>query len=153
MPTKSRLHDVYHKTVRAGFDTARQFGAELAVVEALIHMGQHGAPRAHPGNPRQGLRKMRVRRMRLTPEAVDDPELDPLNRRERRLVEFGDVCRVRETANPQTEGRAETMVLRERHNWNPLDLERTDNLMRHQCRFVVPPGLCDRVENIAEAGL
>ena len=52
--------------------------------------------------------------MRLAPEAVDDPQLDPFDRRERRLVEFGDVRRVREAADPQTESRAETMVLRER---------------------------------------
>ncbi len=53
--------------------------------------------------------------MRFAPEAVDDPQLDPVDRGERRVVEFGDVGRVRKTADPQTERRAEAMVLRERN--------------------------------------
>ena len=145
------LGQLDHEAVPAGFDAARQFGAELAVVEALIHVGQHGAPRTHPGDPRQGLRKMRVRRMRLAPEAVDDPQFDPFDCGERRLVEFGDVRRVRKATDPQAEGRAEAMVLRERDDWNPGDLERASDLMGYQGRFVISAGLGQGLEDIAKA--
>ena len=47
---------------------------------------------------------MSVRRMRLAPQAIDDPQLDPFDRRESRIVELGDVGRIGEAADPQTRG-------------------------------------------------
>src|SRR5690348_12586819 len=44
-----------HEAIPAGFDAVRQFGAKLSVIEALVHMGQHGTPRPHPSDPRQRL--------------------------------------------------------------------------------------------------
>ena len=82
--------------------------------------------------------------MRFAPEAVDDPQLDPVDRGERRVVEFGDVGRVRKTADPQTERRAEAMVLRERNDRNPGDLEGATDLVRLQGRLVVSARLGDR---------
>jgi len=50
-----------------------QLGAELAVVEALIHVRQHGVPRPDAGDPGERLGEVRMRRMRLAPQAIDDP--------------------------------------------------------------------------------
>ncbi len=61
--------------VLPGLDAARQFGAELTVVQVLIHVRQYGAPRLHPSDPGQGLCEMRMGRVRLTAQAVDDPQL------------------------------------------------------------------------------
>src|SRR6476659_2707280 len=89
--------------------------------------------------------------MRLAPQAVDDPQLDAFDHGERSIVELGDVGRVSEPPDAQAKGRAETMILRERHNRNALDLERTDDLMRHQRRLVVTTRLPNRFEGIAKA--
>jgi hypothetical protein len=89
--------------------------------------------------------------MRLAPEAVDDPQFDPFNCGEGRIVELGDVRRVRETADPQTERRAETMVLRERNDRDPGDLERASDLVRLEGRLVKAARLWRRLEDIAKA--
>src|SRR5271166_314125 len=94
---------------------------------------------------------MRVGRVRLAPEAIDDPKLDPLDRSECRVGEFGDIGRVGKTADPQTERRAEAVVLRERNYRNPGNFERTDNLVRLQGRLVEPARLLRRLEDIPEA--
>src|SRR5580658_9203301 len=72
----SSVRQLDDQPVLAGLDARRQYGAELAVVECLIHMGQDGAPRAYPGNPGQRLFEMAVRRVRPAARAVDDPQLD-----------------------------------------------------------------------------
>ena len=89
--------------------------------------------------------------MRLAPEAIDDPQLDPFDRGKRRVVEFGNVGRVGKTADPQTEGRAKAMVLHERDDRNPRDFERAADLVRFEGRLVIPAGLGDRFKDIAEA--
>src|SRR5438132_13664930 len=99
-------------------------------------MRQHGALRTDASDPRQGLRKVRVRGVRLAPEAVDNPQFDACSRGERRIVEFGDVRRVCKTADPQPEGRAEAMVLGERDDRDPGDLERASDLVRLEGRLV-----------------
>jgi hypothetical protein len=68
--------------------------------------------------------------MRCTPQAVDDPQLDAFDRGERGIVECDDVGRVGEPADAQAKGRAETMILRERHNRNALDLERNKRVSK-----------------------
>ena len=75
----------------AGLNTRRQFGAEFAVIEALIHMGQHRAARPHTLDPGQHLGQIGVRRVRLPAQAIDDPQLDPGQRRESIIVELDDI--------------------------------------------------------------
>ena len=45
---------------------------------------------------------MRMGRVRLTAQAVDDPQLDPVKRSERVVVEFGDVGRIGKSSDPET---------------------------------------------------
>ena len=89
--------------------------------------------------------------MRLAPEAVDNPQFDAFSRGERRIVEFGDVRRVRKTADPQPEGSAEAMVLGERDDRDPGDLERASDLVRLEGRLVKVARLGRRLEDIAKA--
>jgi hypothetical protein len=89
--------------------------------------------------------------MRLAPEAVDDPQFDPFNCGERRVIELGDVRRVRKTADPQTEGRAEAMVLCEGDDRDPGDLESASDLVRLEGRLVKVARLGRRLEDIAKA--
>ena len=89
-----RIRQFDRQPVIAGLDPAGQFGAQLAIIEALVHMGQHGAARPHPLDPGQRLRQMAMRRMRLAAQAIDDPKLDPGERGKRGLVEFGDIGRI-----------------------------------------------------------
>src|SRR5437588_4280341 len=91
-----------------------------------------------------------MRRMRLAPEAIDDPQLDPPEGGQRRVVEFGNVGGVRKPADPQTESRAEPVVLCEWNDRNTGDLERTSDLMRLQSRFVKPARLWRRLQDIPE---
>ena len=65
---------------------------------------------------RQRLLEVAVRRMRLVAQAVDDPQLDPGERRERGLVELDHIGRIGEAAEAEAERRAEAVVLRERHD-------------------------------------
>ena len=66
----------------AGLDPFRQFGAQLTVIEALVHMGQDGAARPQPLHPGQHLGEVRMRRVRLAAQTIDNPQLDALKRRE-----------------------------------------------------------------------
>src|SRR5689334_913172 len=126
------------EAILAGFDSARQFGTEFSVIKALIHVGQHGAPWTHALDPRYCLCEMRMRRMRLAPQAIDDPQLDPGDRGEGCVVEFVRVSRVAEAADTKTERRAEPVVLRKRHDRDPGDLERAADLVWLEGRFVEP---------------
>src|ERR1700730_9577998 len=126
-------------------------GDRVLLTEARVYMGQQGTPRPHPSDPRQGLCEVRVRWMRLAPEAVDNPQFDAFSRGERRIVEFGDVGRVRKTADPQPEGSAEAMVLGERDDRDPGDLERASDLVRLEGRLVKAARLERRLEHIAKA--
>ena len=125
---------------RPGSTPARQFGAELAVIQTLIHMGQHGAARPRSVDPGQCPFKVAVGRMRRPPQAVDDPQLDAFDRGERSIVEFGDIGRVGKPPDAQAERLAETMILRERHDRNALDFERADDFVRHRGPLVAPVG-------------
>ena len=98
-PAVPQLDD---ESVAAGFDAPRQFGAELTIVQALIHVRQHCAPGAHAADPGQRLCKMRVRRVRFAAQAIDDPHLDPCERDERVVFEFGDISLIRKSPDPET---------------------------------------------------
>jgi hypothetical protein len=47
----ARILQVNNETVAAGLYAARQFGAKLEIIEALIHVGQHGALRTDARDP------------------------------------------------------------------------------------------------------
>ena len=51
--------------------------------------------------------KMAMRRMRFAPHAVDDPKLDPGERGERGLVEFGHIGRISDRPDAKAEAHAE----------------------------------------------
>src|SRR5215469_12953463 len=94
--------EINDEPIVAGFDAVRQFRTQLAIVQTLIHVSQHSAPRTHTGDPGQRFCEMSVGRMSLTAQAVDDPELDPFERGECVVVELGDVGRVGKSADPET---------------------------------------------------
>src|SRR5713226_9169281 len=83
-------------------------------------------------HPVERAREMAVSRMRRATVAVDDPGVDALERRKGRLVQAHDVGRIRERAEPEAQGRAEAMVLSERHDPHPRDLERALDRRRDQ---------------------
>src|SRR5262249_12229855 len=96
---------------------------------------------------------MRVGRMRLAPQAVDDPQINTCDRCEGGIVEFGDVGRVCEAADPQAESHSEAMILRKRDYRNTGNLEWTADLVRLQGGLVVMARLPQRLEDIAEAAV
>src|SRR5437762_6819634 len=93
---------------------------------------------------------MRVRRVRVAAQAIDDPQLDAGECREGLLVEFGHVGRIGKSADTNAQCRAEPVILYERHDFDAGDLERPGDLVRYQGRLIVAARLLDRFEHIAE---
>ncbi len=73
---------------------------------------------------------MAVRRVRLATQAVDNPQLDPTERRERVVVQLGDVGRIAERPDAEPQSRAEPVILRERHDRHARGGERAGDLVR-----------------------
>ena len=88
--------------VIAGFDPFRQFGQELAIIEALVHMGEDRPARPHPPDPGERLGQMAVRRMLLATQAIDDPQLHPGEHGERVIVEVDHIGRVSQGPDADT---------------------------------------------------
>src|SRR5437763_17187680 len=107
-----------------GLDPGRQFGAELAIIEALVHMRQHRALRPQPLDPAEHLPEIGVRRVRLSTQAIDDPQLDAGERLDRRVVEIDDIGRIADRANAETARLAETVALSGRHDRDARHAER-----------------------------
>lgn len=101
-PAVSRVGQLDDEPVVSGLDAAWQFGSELAIIQALIHVSQDCAPRTQASDPRQRLCEMGVGRVRVAAQAIDDPQLDTLKRGERVVVEFGDIGRVGKSPDPET---------------------------------------------------
>src|SRR5690348_816385 len=99
-------------------------------------MRQNGPLRLHARDPAERLLEMAVRRVRIVTQAVDDPELDAGERREGRLVELDDVGRVRDGSDAESERPAEAVILLERNDAQPGDLERPVDDMRYGGRLV-----------------
>src|SRR5436853_5512064 len=101
-----------------GLDPCRQLRAELAIIEALVHMRQHRSAGAQPLDPPEHLPEIGMRRVRLAAQAIDDPQFDAGERRERLLVELDDIGRIADRADAEPERLAETVALPERHDWD-----------------------------------
>src|SRR5256885_6980908 len=123
-----------------GLDPGRQFGAELAIIEALVHMRQHRALRPQPLDPAEHLPEIGMRRVRLAAQAIDDPQFDAGERVERRVVEIDDIGRIADRADAETERLAETVALPERHDRDARNAERpVDGLRRERPPAHGPP--------------
>src|SRR5437868_15309513 len=99
-----------------GLDPGRQFGAELAIIEALVHMGQHRALRPQPLDPAEHLPEIGMRRVRLAAQAIDDPQFDAGERVERRVIDIDDIGRIADRADAETERLAGTEALPQRQD-------------------------------------
>src|SRR5215472_13988203 len=96
---------------------------------------------------------MRVCRMRLATQAVDDPHLNPSDRGKSSLVQLGNIRRIRKGSDPHPEGHIEAMVLREWHNRHTGDLERPDDCVCYKGGLVKAPRLLRSFERVSEPTL
>src|SRR5215469_13480806 len=94
---------------------------------------------------------MRMGRMLLAAQAIDDPQIEPFKRCECAIVEFGHVGRIGKSSDPETQCRAKAVILRERHNTDATNLERSDDFVWNQRRLVETSRVVDRLEHIPEA--
>ncbi len=116
-------------------------------------MRQHGAARLHPGDPGQRLLEMAVRHMRRAADAVDDPEIDAVERRKRGGVELDHVGRIGEAAETEAERGREAMTLREGRDGDAGRLERPVDEAALERRLIEARARVriDRREDVAEA--
>ncbi len=68
-------------------DAIRQTLGQLVVVKVDVQVRQNCLSRPHFFNPFKGLCDMAVSWMRLIPQRINDPVFDPVERRERCVIE------------------------------------------------------------------
>src|SRR3984885_16363940 len=100
-------------------------------------MGQPRAPRLAPRDPAQGLFQMAVGYMRLAADAIDRPDLDPGERRERGLVELDHVGRIGESAEAETGGFGKAVVLGKRRDADAGGVKGSGNRPGPQERLLI----------------
>jgi hypothetical protein len=93
------------------------------------------------------------RRVRLAAQAIDDPQFDAGERRERRVIEIDDIGRIADRADAETERLAEAVALPKRHDRDARGAERPVDGLRRERRPVHGPPRRDRPEGIAKAPL
>src|SRR5579883_2044486 len=129
--------DFDRQPVISRLDATRQFAPQCLVIETLIHVREHRAPRLHAIDPLQGLGEMTVRHMRRATNAIDDPELGAGERGEGRLVEIDDVRRIRKRSDAEAKGLRKAVILYERNDLDARGAERTIDGMGLKRRFVI----------------
>ena len=109
-------------------DMRRQACLQGFVIEIGVQIGQHGPFRVDAFDPAQGVVEAEMAGVRPVPQRVHDPDVEVGKRRQARVGQADEIAGIRETVEPESEGRNVAVVLQEREDHDraacPLDCDR-----------------------------
>src|SRR5579862_8013272 len=92
----------------------RQSGAKLFVIEVGVQIGEDRAPWRDPLDPCQRLADREMSRMRRVAQRIDDPQIEPRERRNALRREVTHIARISCRAEPEAKRGNVAMILQER---------------------------------------